>query len=163
MEFRLCISKWSGSTNRVGNTVRYQMGWTLSPCFFHMASEIARDIAESYAHKIIGPLPEHPFRRSTISELLGFENASIWGTKMCNKFLTLLEEKPFWTMLEVFWYNFIHMAQTSYPAKFIHLSRSLLHGIHSIFPPPQVSGHNGQYPISKKKLESGEGQWAVRK
>ena len=55
------------------------------------------------------------------------------------------------------------MAQTSYPAKFIHLSRSLLHGIHSIFPPPQVSGHNGQYPISKKKLESGEGQREVKK
>ena len=32
-----------------------------------------------------------------------------------------------------------------------------------MFPPPQVSGHNEQYPISKIKLDSGEGQWAVRK
>ena len=32
-----------------------------------------------------------------------------------------------------------------------------------MFPPPQVSGHNGQDPISKKKLESGEGQRSVRK
>ena len=31
-----------------------------------------------------------------------------------------------------------------------------------MFPPPQVSGHNVQDPISKKKLESGEGQRAVR-
>ena len=43
------------------------------------------------------------------------------------------------------------------------LLRALLHGIHSVFPLPQVSGHNGQYPIYKKQLESGEDQWAVRK
>ena len=55
------------------------------------------------------------------------------------------------------------MAQTSDPAQLLHLSRALLHGTHSVFPPPQVSGHNGQDMISKKKLESGEGQWEVRK
>ena len=27
----------------------------------------------------------------------------------------------------------------------------------------KVSGHNGQDPISKNKLDSGKGQWAVRK
>ena len=32
-----------------------------------------------------------------------------------------------------------------------------------MFPPPQVSGKNGQDLISNKKLNSGEGQWAVRK
>ena len=66
-------------------------------------------------------------------------------------------------MLEVLCNNFIHMAQTSDPEKLIHSSRALLHGIHSVFPPPQVSGHNGQDTISKKKFESGEVQWAVRK
>ena len=66
-------------------------------------------------------------------------------------------------MLEVFCDNFIHMAQTSDPAQLLHLSRALMNGIHGVFPPPQVPGHNGQYPISKKKLESGKGQWAVRK
>ena len=88
---------------------------------------------------------------------------SMWGTNKFNKFLNLLEEKPFWTMLEVFCDNFIHMAQTSDPAQLLHLSRALIHGIHSVFPPPKVSGHNGQDPISKKKLDSGKGQWAVRK
>ena len=66
-------------------------------------------------------------------------------------------------MLEVFCDNFIHMAQTSDPAQLVHLSRALLHGIHSVFPPPNVSVHNNQDPISKKKLDSGEGQWAVIK
>ena len=32
-----------------------------------------------------------------------------------------------------------------------------------MFPLPQVSGQNGQDPISKTKLESGKGQWEVRK
>ena len=62
------------------------MGWTLSPCFFHVASETARDIAESYAHKHVGTLPDHPFEGSTISELLVLENASMWGANNCNKF-----------------------------------------------------------------------------
>ena len=66
-------------------------------------------------------------------------------------------------MLEVFCDNFIHMAQTSDPAQFLHLSRALLSGIHSVFPLPKMSGHNGQDPISKKNLESGIGQWTVRK
>ena len=55
------------------------------------------------------------------------------------------------------------MAQTSDPVQFPHLSRALIHGIHSFFPLPKVSGHNGEDPISNKKLESGEGHWAVRK
>ena len=55
------------------------------------------------------------------------------------------------------------MAQTSDPEKFLHFSRSLLYGIHSVFPTPKVSGHNGQDLISKKKLDSGKGQWEVRK
>ena len=85
------------------------------------------------------------------------------GKNYCNKFLTLLAGKPFWTMLEVFCDNFIHMAQTSDPAQLLHLSRALLHVIHRFFPPPKVSGHNGQYPIYKKKLESGKVQWEVIK
>ena len=68
----------------------------------------------------------------------------MWGTNKCNKFLTLLEEKPFWTMMEVFFDDFIHMAQNSDPEKLIHLSRALLNGVQSVFPLTQVSGHNGQ-------------------
>ena len=32
-----------------------------------------------------------------------------------------------------------------------------------MFKLPHVSGNNGKDPISKKKLESGKGQWEVRK
>ena len=128
------------------------MGWALSPCFFHVVSETGREVAESYSPERVGTLPEHPFKGSTISELLRLENTIMWGINKCNKLLTLLEGKPFWTILEVFYDNFIHMAQKSDPEKLLHFSRSLLHGIHRMFPPPQVPGHNWKYPISKKKL-----------
>ena len=67
-----------------------QIGWTLSPYLFHVASETACDVAESYTHKRVGTLPEHPFEGIIISELLGLENSSMWGPNKRNKFLTLL-------------------------------------------------------------------------
>ena len=66
-------------------------------------------------------------------------------------------------MLEIFCNDYIHMAQIGNLAQLLHLSRSLMHGIHSVFPLPQISGNNGQEPISKNKLESGKGQWEGRK
>lgn len=35
----------------------------------------------------------------------------------------------------------------------------MLHGIHSIFPPRDITGHSGRDPISEKKLEKLEGLW----
>ena len=98
-----------------------KMGLTLSPCFFHVALETARDVAEPYAHERVGTLPEHIFEGIAISGLLGLENASMWETKKCNKFFTILEGKPFWTMLEVFCDKFIHISQTSDPEQLLHL------------------------------------------
>ena len=121
-----------------------KMGWTFYPWFLNVASETAHDVVESYAQERVGTLPEHPLEGSTMSELIGLKNVSMWGTNEWNKFLTLLEEKPFYTMLELFCNDFIHMAQTSDPSQLLHLSRAFLHGIHSVFPPPQVSGHNGE-------------------
>ena len=58
-----------------------KIGWTLSPCFFHVTSETARGVVESYSHERARTLTEHPFEGSTISELLGLENTSMWGEK----------------------------------------------------------------------------------
>ena len=44
-----------------------------------------------------------------------------------------------------------------------HCSRAVLHGIHRVFPPPSVTGHNGADPVSVKKLLKGEGVRAVSK
>ena len=65
------------------------------------------------------------------------------------------------------WGNFppcaIQLAQTSDQDKWRHLSLALQYGIHSVFHPPAISGHNGEEPISVKKLKEGEGLWEVRK
>ncbi|KAL7548503.1 hypothetical protein ACHAWF_011783 [Thalassiosira exigua] len=69
----------------------------------------------------------------------------------------------FLQLLEVYVDDFIQMAQTTDEAALRHCSRAILHGIHSVFPPPEISGHSGEDPISLKKLLAGEGLWEVRK
>ena len=54
-----------------------QMGWALSSCLLNMASKTARDVAEPYYRKLVGT---HLFKGITISELLGLEKESMWGT-----------------------------------------------------------------------------------
>jgi hypothetical protein len=44
------------------------------------------------------------------------------------------------------------------------VSRATSHAIHSMFPPPEVSGHTGgKDPISRKKLEKGDARFDVEK
>ena len=44
------------------------------------------------------------------------------------------------------------------------VSRATLHATHSIFPPPEVSGHiGGKDPISKKKLGKGDARLDIEK
>jgi hypothetical protein len=45
----------------------------------------------------------------------------------------------------------------------LQLSRAILHGIHSIFPPPSISKHCGSDPILEKKMKQGDGQWKYQK
>ena len=41
----------------------------------------------------------------------------------------------------------------------LQLSRAMLHGIHTVFPPTKVTKHNGGDPISEAKLDKLEGLW----
>ena len=66
-------------------------------------------------------------------------------------------------MLEVYVDDFCTMVQTIDADKLRHISRALLHGIHSISPPPLVSGHEGGDLVLHKKLLEGEGTWDMRK
>ncbi|KAL7529738.1 hypothetical protein ACHAWF_003097 [Thalassiosira exigua] len=55
------------------------------------------------------------------------------------------------------------MAQATYVDALRHCSMAILHAIHSVFPPPDITGHAGEDPISLKKLLEGGGLWAIRK
>jgi hypothetical protein len=67
------------------------------------------------------------------------------------------------TVFEDYVHDFITMAQTTDPRELQHLSHSLLHAVHSIFSPPEITGHSGEESISMKKLLQGDGLWEHRK
>ena len=120
-----------------------QMGWTESPPLFCSATETARDIV----HTIITThrnLPPHPLEHFLLPPLANNPNNT--PTHPC-------------TNLEVYVDDFFVGTNCQTESHLLHLSRALLHGIHAIFPPPNITGHSGADPISVKKLEQGDGRW----
>ena len=45
-------------------------------------------------------------------------------------------------------------------AHILQISRAMLHGVHAIFPPPAITGHNRFDPLALYKLDTGEGTWS---
>ena len=128
-----------------------QMGWCDSPAYFCAASETARDVAEELAATTVGSLPPHPLEGMLL-------RPQDWPE-------TKVEDHSakFLRLMEVYIDDFIQLAQTTDPTQLAHLSRAILHGIHSVFPPPAVTGHDGGDPVSLKKLNQGDGLWATKK
>lgn len=128
-----------------------QMGWMESPSFFCAATETARDLAEQLVNKPIGSLQAHPLEDLMLPP-------SDWPDDnldvVCHSYLRVME---------VYVDDFCTMVQTSCKATLQHVSRALLQAIHSVFPPPHISGLQGGDPISNKKLLEKEGEWDVRK
>ena len=135
-----------------------QMGWALSPPFFCAASETARDVAASYVHETLGALPPHPLEAMTMptDDDLKFVLPDL--SQAAGK-----DSASFLHLLEVYVDDFIQIVQSNDPNVLRHCSRAVLHAIHSVFPPPAITGHNGEDPISIKKLKELEGLWEVRK
>ena len=59
--------------------------------------------------------------------------------------------------------DLICMVQTWDMEELTHVSRSMLHGLHSVFLPPEVTKHNGPDSIAETKLQKLEGLWAFCK
>jgi hypothetical protein len=128
-----------------------QMGWCNSPAYFCAASETARDVAESLAAKPEGLLEEHPLE----GMLLRPQDWPEWEMEATSAKFTKL--------LEVYSDDFIQLAQTTDPNKLRHLSRAVLRGIHSVFPPMRLSGqHDGEDPSPRRNSlkETGYGRCA---
>ena len=126
-----------------------QMGWCESPPFFCAASETARDVIETLLAEV--HLPAHKLE----DEML--RNAHRDAVQR------LHAAAAYTNLIEVFVDDFIATTNNGSHDHLKHLSRAMLHGIHSVFPPPEKSGHNGPEPISEKKLEEGEGTWTTTK
>lgn len=124
-----------------------QMGWSESPPYFCSATETARDIIQELLSGEV--LPEHKFEHKMLGEQINNEINS-------SPLLAV-------NLLEVFVDDFIAMTNNNNYQHLQHFSRAIIHGVHSIFPPPHVSGHNGFDPVSKQKLDKGEGNWSTKK
>ena len=122
-----------------------QMGWCESPPFFCSGSETARDVIQKLTGNIL--LPPHTFEHKMLQESTQKE----------------IESKDDKTLIEVFVDDFIGASNTQSHQKLVQISRAMLHGIHTVFPPTSVTNHSGEDPISQKKLLQGEGTWHTTK
>ena len=59
--------------------------------------------------------------------------------------------------------DFIGVTNNNAQDRLRHFTRAMPIGIHYELPSPEVSGHQGQYPISEKNLYQGEGTWETTK
>ena len=111
-------------------------------------------MAASYVSELVGSLPEHPLEKMMMPTT--FQLPKTDG-------MTAKQVAPFLQLLECYVDDYMQIVQSTDPDVLRHCSRAVLHGIHSVFPPPAISGHLGEEPISIKKLMEDEGLWEVRK
>ena len=123
-----------------------QMGWCESPPFFCSGSETARDIIDELVSR-----PNLPVHRFTDIMMAEFRKSK------------LPESKGGETFFEVFVDDFVCATNNLTDAHLTQVSKAMIHGVHSIFPPPEVTGHPGGDPVSEKKLDKGEGVWSHKK
>jgi hypothetical protein len=123
-----------------------QMGWKQSPAAFCAATETGRDIIQGYIDKRT-TLPSHPME------------AFMTPARPAKK-QSLDSDMPSQATY-VYVDDFILAAvEDSSGTRLANIARAALHGIHSIFPSPTVTGHaNGKDPISQKKLDKGDARW----
>ena len=165
-----------------------QMGWTESPPYFCTASETARDVIQMqlpnshelekhYLEDLMMPnvplahhidITSHSGPEKSAAEPLSDDDMSISDdddenitaeTQPTKNEPAQIFSTPLTTLLEVFVDDFIAGTNNLSEENLRLISRAMLHGIHSVFPPPSVTGHSGGDSVSIKKIEKGEGKW----
>lgn len=131
-----------------------QMGWSKSPSFFCSGTETARDVIQQlFTSNTV--LQQHPFENIMLQEFITHGPAPSDAPR--------LNKPTDTTLLKVYVDNFYAATNILDLHHLTRLSRCLIHGIHAVFPPPHILGHNGEDPISQKKLLEGEGTWSFWK
>ena len=124
-----------------------QMGWCESPPFFCASSETARDIIDKL-QKDSTPLAPHKFEHFMLPP---------------KSPLPPCTTDDITTLIEVFVDDFIGITNTTNMSDLTHTSRSMLHGIHAIFPPKEQTPNNNNDAIAEKKLQKDDGRWDTQK
>ena len=120
-----------------------QMGCE-SPPFFCAASETARDVIQQLL-KV--DLPPHPFEHYMLPD------ASVQLPKEAIDMAHTMD------LIEVFMDNCVGCTDNLTRSHLVKFTQAMMHGMHSIFQPPSVTGHTGGDPISKKSKTAGRSVW----
>ena len=139
-----------------------QMGWCESTSYFCASSKTACNVGTTLTCNPIRSLLAHPLEHHLMptdpdqDTHDDTQHRNIHDTNSIKKFLHLIE---------VDIDNFIQLTQATDPTqkKLLHLSHALLHTIHSVFPPPSITGGSKEDPMALKKLLHGDGLWAMCK
>jgi hypothetical protein len=146
--FAYVLPQHPGQPIRIVVPSALQMGWAESPSYFCAATECARDLTQHLIDKNID-LQYH-----TIEELMTIPNVPPRART----------DSPT-KLLQVYVDDFCNAATES--TEGLHLARvrrASIHGVHAIFPEPAVTNHkNGKEPISRGKLEKGDGNFVTTK
>ena len=108
-----------------------QMGWCESPPFFCAASETARDVISSLLRS--DKLPPHAFENLMLPK--NFDS------------LQEADLHSIFTLIEVFVDDFIACTDAMSRNSILKISRAMLHGIYSVFPPQDITGYTSGDPI----------------
>ena len=125
-----------------------QMGWCESPPFFCAATETARDVIAYLISHQSPMLPPHPMEDQMMQLTTNAEVDIPPSTSNIN---------------EVYVDDFCCGTNNLEPTNLRNTSRAILHGIHSVFPPTNITKHTGGDPISEKKMDQGDGTWMYTK
>ena len=126
-----------------------QMGWCESPPLFCAATETARDVIQFLIENNLPEMTPHAMEKQMMQN-----NKLHIHTK---------PTKSATTITEVYVDDFCAGTNNLEYKHLLQLSRAILHGIHSIFPPTAITNHNGGDPISEKKMLAGDGTWSYQK
>ena len=139
-----------------------QMGWKSSPAFFCAATETGRDIAEFL--RLQPTLPPHPLEHHMMDPINPELLQNFPFPDLLHASDPVKAREQFYHLFECYVDDYVALLQSEDPLVVRHHSRALLHAIHQIFPPPTATGHDGEDPISYKKLVlEEEGVWDTRK
>ena len=123
-----------------------QISWCESPPLFRTGSETARDVMMLLCNK---KLPQHRYENNMLKNIVN-------DTSLPDPSKTTM-------IIETYINDFITTTNNGNRTNLQQLLCAMLHGIHKISPPPEVTGHNGHNLIAYRKLVEGDGIWSTKK
>jgi hypothetical protein len=125
-----------------------QIGWVESQPLFCAVTKLARDLTQHLIDNRVC-LPAHPLE----------DKISIKNVPLHAQMATPTK------LLQVYMDNFCNVVTQSLDESHVPMiRRALIHGVHAVLPEPAVTGHqNRKDPLSKKKLEQGDGNFVSTK